>query len=51
MSHCILLIQKTSEKSTRTYCDYECVNDLLDGVCKIFEDVLKKRNPSLTTIA
>jgi hypothetical protein len=46
MSHSILLIQPTSQPETRTYSDYESVNDCLEGVCRIYEEHLKRRNPN-----
>jgi hypothetical protein len=45
MSHSILLIQPSTPE-TRTYSDYESVNDCLEGVCRIFEENLKRRNPN-----
>lgn len=45
MSHSILLIQPSSPE-TRTYSDYESVNDCLEGVCRIYEEHLKRRNPN-----
>lgn len=46
MSHSILLIQPTNQTETRTYSDYESVNDCLEGVCRIYEEHLKRRNPN-----
>lgn len=45
MSHSILLIQPSTPE-TRTYSDYESVNDCLEGVCRIYEEHLKRRNPN-----
>ncbi|XP_053667799.1 protein enhancer of rudimentary-like [Anopheles marshallii] len=50
MSHTILLIQQNHEAESRTYCDYESVKDCLEGVCKIYEEHLKRCNPNLSTI-
>lgn len=50
MSHSILLIQPSSNAESRTYSDYESVNDCLEGVCRIYEEHLKRRNPSSATI-
>jgi hypothetical protein len=55
MSHSILLIQPGSNAETRTYSDYESVNDLLEGVCRIYEgkrgnDVLFVLQNLITTI-
>lgn len=45
MSHTILLIQPSSNPETRTYSDYESINDCLEGVCQIYEEHLKRQNP------
>lgn len=50
MSHSILLIQPTNQPETRTYSDYESVNDCLEGVCRIYEEHLKRRNPNTVNI-
>jgi hypothetical protein len=71
MSHTILLLQSTSKLDSRTYSDYESVDECLDGipplslvksrtrldqcfscvgVCKVFEEHLKKRNPTSPSI-
>ncbi|XP_022176203.1 enhancer of rudimentary homolog [Rhopalosiphum maidis] len=50
MSHTILLIQPGSKPETRTYSDYESVNDCMEGVCKIYEEHLKKLNPKSVSI-
>ncbi|CAM4814071.1 unnamed protein product [Rotaria magnacalcarata] len=50
MSHTILLLQSTNKLDSRTYSDYESVDECLDGVCKVFEEHLKKRNPTSPSI-
>jgi Enhancer of rudimentary len=50
MSHSILLIQPSAAPESRTYSDYESVNDCLEGVCRIYEEHLKRRNPNTPTI-
>ncbi|KAK2581695.1 hypothetical protein KPH14_002182 [Odynerus spinipes] len=50
MSHTILLIQPGNRPETRTYSDYESVNECMEGVCKIYEEHLKRRNPNTPTI-
>jgi len=50
MSHSILLIQPSSSPESRTYSDYESVNDCLEGVCRIYEEHLKRRNPQVAQI-
>lgn len=49
-SHTILLVQPGSRPETRTYSDYESVNDCMEGVCKIYEEHLKRKNPNTPTI-
>lgn len=50
MAHTILLIQPGGRPETRTYSDYESVNECMEGVCKIYEEHLKRRNPNTPTI-
>ncbi|XP_058123597.1 enhancer of rudimentary homolog [Anopheles ziemanni] len=50
MSHTILLVQPGEHPETRTYSDYESVNECMEGVCKIYEEQLKRRNPNTPTI-
>ncbi|XP_052892106.1 enhancer of rudimentary homolog [Anopheles moucheti] len=50
MSHTILLFQLNKDMETRTYCDYESINDCMEDVCRIYEEHLKRRNPNLSTI-
>merc|ERR1739848_171895 len=49
-SHTILLVQPTRKPEGRTYSDYESVNDCMEGVCRIYEEHLKKSNPSSSQI-
>lgn len=49
-SHTILLVQPGTRPETRTYSDYESVNDCMEGVCKIYEEHLKRKNPNTPTI-
>ncbi|KAF0765307.1 enhancer of rudimentary [Aphis craccivora] len=51
MSHTILLIQSGSRPETRTYSDYESVNECMEGICKIYEIHLKKLNPNVSSIS
>ncbi|CAD6193470.1 unnamed protein product [Caenorhabditis auriculariae] len=44
-THTILLIQPTTRVDSRTWTDYETLGDCLEGVCKIFEEFLKKKSP------
>lgn len=50
MAHTILLVQANSQMETRTYSDFESVNECMEGVCKIFEEHLKRKNPNTPTI-
>ncbi|GMR56390.1 hypothetical protein PMAYCL1PPCAC_26585, partial [Pristionchus mayeri] len=48
--HTILLIQPTNKPDSRTWSDYETTTECLEGICKIFEEFLKKQNPTLQSI-
>jgi len=50
MSHTILLVQPTKKPEGRTYSDYESVNECMEGVCKIYEEHLKRMNPNSPSI-
>ncbi|XP_013380708.1 enhancer of rudimentary homolog [Lingula anatina] len=50
MSHTILLIQPTKKPDSRTYSDYESINECLEGICKIYEEHLKKAHPQSPSI-
>ena len=50
MSHTILLVQPGSKPETRTYSDYDSVNECIEGVCKIYEEHLKRQNPDIPSI-
>uniref|UniRef100_T1J5Y2 Enhancer of rudimentary homolog n=1 Tax=Strigamia maritima TaxID=126957 RepID=T1J5Y2_STRMM len=50
MSHTILLVQPGVKPDTRTYSDYESVNECMEGVCKMYEDHLKRQNPNTPSI-
>lgn len=50
MAHTILLVQPGKKPEGRTYSDYETVNECLEGVCKIYEEYLKKMNPNSPSI-
>ncbi|XP_022093680.1 enhancer of rudimentary homolog isoform X2 [Acanthaster planci] len=49
MAHTILLIQP-GPAETRTYSDYDSVKDCMEGVCKIYEEHLKRCNPNSPSI-
>ena len=70
MAHTILLVQPGIKPETRTYSDYESVNECMEvrrvllclpdyhlnrdpapkGVCKIYEEHLKRTNPNIPSI-
>uniref|UniRef100_A0A1B0FLL3 Enhancer of rudimentary homolog n=1 Tax=Glossina morsitans morsitans TaxID=37546 RepID=A0A1B0FLL3_GLOMM len=50
MSHIILLVQPDNRPETRTYSDYESVNECMEGVRRIYEEHLKRINPYTPTI-
>ncbi|XP_037960993.1 enhancer of rudimentary homolog isoform X2 [Teleopsis dalmanni] len=50
MSHTILLVQPGILPETRTFSDFETVNECMEGVCRIFEEHLKHNNPNAPTI-
>merc|ERR1711872_466770 len=44
------LVQPGIKPETRTYSDYESVNECMEGVCKIYEEHLKRTNPNIPSI-
>ncbi|KAF0303578.1 Enhancer of rudimentary [Amphibalanus amphitrite] len=50
MSHTILLVQPSAKAESRSYSDYESVNECMEGVCKIYEEHLKRMNPNTPSI-
>ena len=36
-SHTVLLVQFTGDENSRTYLDFDTINDALDGLVQIFE--------------
>lgn len=49
-AHTILLVQSSSNKTSRTWSDFETVSAACDGVCQLFEKRLKDMNPSMRSI-
>ncbi|MPC22856.1 Enhancer of rudimentary [Portunus trituberculatus] len=49
-AHTILLVQPGPKPETRTFSDYESVNECMEGVCKIYEEHLKRMNPNTPSI-
>ncbi len=43
-SHTVLLIQFTTDENSRTYLDFDTINDSLDGLVQIFEQKLRQVN-------
>ncbi|XP_041467984.1 enhancer of rudimentary homolog [Lytechinus pictus] len=50
MSHTILLIQPGEIADTRTYTDYNSVRECMEGICRIFEEHLKRLHPNSPSI-
>ncbi|XP_022228332.1 protein enhancer of rudimentary-like [Drosophila obscura] len=50
MSHTILLVQPGARPETRTFCDYESVNECMEGMCKSYEEYLRRLYPNKLTI-
>ena len=50
MSHTILLVQPTRKLEARSYGDFESMNEALEGLCRIYEEQLKRENPHQQTI-
>ena len=48
--HIILLLQSTDTPSSRTYSDFDSTQTFVDGLCKIFEEHLKRLHPSTPSI-
>ena len=49
-SHTILLVQPLKRPESKTFADYESVHEALEGICKMFEEHLKRTNPDQPTI-
>ncbi|XP_055965124.1 enhancer of rudimentary homolog [Sorex fumeus] len=50
LTHIILLVQSNKRPEGRTYADYESVNECMEGVCKMYEEHLKRMNPNSPSI-
>lgn len=50
-SHTILFVQPGPAQETRTYTDFKTADDCLEGVCKIYEEHLKRTNPNIPNIS
>nr|XP_034357411.1 enhancer of rudimentary homolog [Arvicanthis niloticus] len=40
-----LLLQPTQRPEGRTYAEFESVNECMEGICKMYEEQLKRLNP------
>ncbi|OQR70863.1 enhancer of rudimentary-like [Tropilaelaps mercedesae] len=49
MAHTIMLLQPGKPES-RTYSDFESVNECMEGICHVFEEHLKRQNPQSASI-
>ncbi|XP_051013721.1 enhancer of rudimentary homolog [Acomys russatus] len=45
MRHTVLLVQPTQRLEGRTYAEYQSVNECMEGICKMYEEHLKRMNP------
>lgn len=43
-SHTFILIQFTRDENSRTYLDFDTIQEALDGLCQIYEQKLKYSN-------
>jgi hypothetical protein len=45
-----MLIQPGLRPETRSYSDYESLNECLEGICRVYEEHLKHQNPATPSI-
>ncbi|CAA97332.1 Enhancer of rudimentary homolog [Caenorhabditis elegans] len=50
MSHTILLLQPTDNIESRSWSDYENTTECLEGICRVYEEYLKKKVPAQNEI-
>ena len=43
--HTLLLLQFTNDLSSKTFLDYDDIGKCVDGVCQLYEQYLKIKNP------
>mmetsp|Transcript_27278 Transcript_27278/g.76161 ORF Transcript_27278/g.76161 Transcript_27278/m.76161 type:complete len:106 (+) Transcript_27278:136-453(+) len=48
--HTIILVQQTPNMASRTFYDYESLTQAMNGVCRLFEEQLKRKNPHVANI-
>lgn len=44
MPHIIMLLQSTHHWASRTYLDYEDMDECMDALCRIFEGFMRRNN-------
>eukprot|EP00002_Diphylleia_rotans_P023814 TRINITY_DN468_c0_g1_i1.p2 TRINITY_DN468_c0_g1~~TRINITY_DN468_c0_g1_i1.p2 ORF type:complete len:102 (-),score=27.18 TRINITY_DN468_c0_g1_i1:232-537(-) len=44
--HTIVLVQYTPDLRSRTFMDYEAVNQAVEGICGMYEQVLRQQHPN-----
>ncbi|CDW86993.1 rudimentary enhancer [Stylonychia lemnae] len=49
-THTVVLLQFTEDENSRTYLDFDSINDALDGICQIYEQKLKVVNQDAQAI-
>ncbi|KAK4537826.1 hypothetical protein CDCA_CDCA14G3851 [Cyanidium caldarium] len=50
MTHTVLLLQTGASKNTRTYFDYESTPEMVEGVCRLYEQGVRLAQPGQTHI-
>lgn len=50
MSHTILFVHPKASPLTRTYNEYESIQQCLEAICRIYEEHLKRQSPFMPTI-
>ena len=50
MAHTILLVQPSRSPESRTYSDYESLTEMLEGICRIYEEHLNRNHPKQPSI-
>ncbi|TDG42560.1 hypothetical protein AWZ03_011019 [Drosophila navojoa] len=50
MSHTVLLVHPKKSPQTRTYSEFNTLDDCLEAVCNIYEEHLKRKYPNMPSI-
>ncbi|XP_052208849.1 enhancer of rudimentary homolog [Diospyros lotus] len=45
--HTIILMQTSQNRATRTFMDYDSINQAMEGICRLYERKLKELNPAI----